>query len=77
MDCVDIEFGACTHEFSQFIDIDLADYRNAQSHENIWMLTYYLNGMQYFLGDLKCKDAPKPIKKDASLSTCIFVKQTT
>jgi len=31
---------------------------NAQSYENERMLRYYLNGMQYVLGDLKCDDAP-------------------
>lgn len=31
---------------------------NAQSYENTRILQYYLNGMQYVLGDLKCDDAP-------------------
>jgi type 1 glutamine amidotransferase len=31
---------------------------NAQSYESTRILTYYLNGMQYVLGDLKCDDAP-------------------
>lgn len=31
---------------------------NAQSYENTRMLKYYLNGMQYVLGDLKCDDTP-------------------
>lgn len=31
---------------------------NAQSYENPNMLRYYLNGMQYVLGDLKCDDTP-------------------
>ena len=31
---------------------------NAQSYENARMLKYYLNGMQYVLGDLKCDDTP-------------------
>ena len=31
---------------------------NAQSYENTSMLNYYLNGMQYVLGDLKCDDTP-------------------
>jgi type 1 glutamine amidotransferase len=31
---------------------------NAQSYENERMLRYYLNGMQYVLGDLNCDDAP-------------------
>jgi len=31
---------------------------NAQSYENTQMLKYYLNGMQYVLGDLKCDDSP-------------------
>jgi type 1 glutamine amidotransferase len=31
---------------------------NAQSYENTKMLKYYLNGMQYVLGDLKCDDSP-------------------
>jgi len=31
---------------------------NAQSYENSRMLQYYLNGMQYVLGDLKCDDSP-------------------
>ena len=31
---------------------------NAQSYENTQMLKYYLNGMQYVLGDLKCEDSP-------------------
>jgi len=30
---------------------------NAQSYENANMLKYYLNGMQYVLGDLKCDDS--------------------
>lgn len=29
---------------------------NAQSYENTTMLSFYLNGMQYVLGDLKCDD---------------------
>ncbi len=32
---------------------------NAQSYENASLLRYYLNGMQYILGDLKCDDTPK------------------
>ena len=31
---------------------------NAQSYEDSRMLLYYLNGMQYVLGDLKCDDTP-------------------
>lgn len=31
---------------------------NAQSYEQPQMLKYYLNGMQYVLGDLKCDDSP-------------------
>ena len=31
---------------------------NAQSYENTEMLQYYLNGMQYVLGDLACDDSP-------------------
>jgi len=31
---------------------------NAQSYENSRMLKYYLNGMQYVLGDLQCDDSP-------------------
>lgn len=31
---------------------------NAQSYENSRILKYYLNGMQYVLGDLKCDDTP-------------------
>lgn len=31
---------------------------NAQSYENSSLLRYYLNGMQYALGDLKCDDSP-------------------
>ena len=31
---------------------------NAQSYENKRLLKYYLNGMQYVLGDLKCEDSP-------------------
>jgi type 1 glutamine amidotransferase len=31
---------------------------NAQSYENTRMLGFYLNGMQYVLGDLKCDDIP-------------------
>ena len=31
---------------------------NAQSYEDARMLRYYLNGMQYVLGDLKCDDSP-------------------
>ena len=31
---------------------------NAQSYENTRMLGFYLNGMQYVLGDLKCEDTP-------------------
>jgi uncharacterized protein len=31
---------------------------NAQSYENARMLGFYLNGMQYVLGDLKCDDIP-------------------
>lgn len=31
---------------------------NAQSYEDSRMLQYYLNGMQYVLGDLKCDDSP-------------------
>jgi len=31
---------------------------NAQSYEDARMLQYYLNGMQYVLGDLKCDDSP-------------------
>lgn len=31
---------------------------NAQSYENSRILKYYLNGMQYVLGDLKCDDSP-------------------
>jgi len=31
---------------------------NAQSYENPRLLKYYLNGMQYVLGDLKCDDTP-------------------
>ncbi len=31
---------------------------NAQSYENSRVLQYYLNGMQYILGDLKCVDTP-------------------
>jgi len=31
---------------------------NAQSYENASLLSYYLNGMQYVLGDLKCDDSP-------------------
>lgn len=31
---------------------------NAQSYENPNLLKYYLNGMQYVLGDLKCDDSP-------------------
>jgi len=30
---------------------------NAQSYEDARMLKYYLNGMQYVLGDLKCEDS--------------------
>lgn len=30
---------------------------NAHSYENTRMLKYYLNGMQYVLGDLKCDDS--------------------
>jgi len=30
---------------------------NAQSYENAALLQYYLNGMQYVLGDLKCDDS--------------------
>ena len=31
---------------------------NGQSYEKPRMLQYYLNGMQYVLGDLKCDDSP-------------------
>jgi len=31
---------------------------NAQSYENASLLQYYLNGLQYVLGDLKCDDSP-------------------
>ena len=31
---------------------------NAQSYEDARMLKYYLNGMQYILGDLECDDSP-------------------
>ncbi len=31
---------------------------NAQSYEDSRILRYYLNGMQYVLGDLKCDDTP-------------------
>ncbi len=31
---------------------------NAQSYEHTRMLKYYLNGMQYVLGDLQCEDGP-------------------
>lgn len=31
---------------------------NAQSYEDSRILNYYLNGMQYILGDLKCDDSP-------------------
>jgi type 1 glutamine amidotransferase len=31
---------------------------NAQSYENTRLLQFYLNGMQYVLGDLKCDDSP-------------------
>jgi len=31
---------------------------NAQSYEDSRILKYYLNGMQYVLGDLKCDDTP-------------------
>ena len=31
---------------------------NAQSYENSSLLRYYLNGMQYVLGDLNCEDSP-------------------
>ena len=31
---------------------------NAQSYEDSRMLKYYLNGMQYILGDLNCDDTP-------------------
>jgi uncharacterized protein len=32
---------------------------NAQSYENAGLLRYYLNGLQYVLGDLQCDDSPK------------------
>lgn len=31
---------------------------NAQSYENTRLLQYYLNGLQYVLGDLECDDSP-------------------
>jgi type 1 glutamine amidotransferase len=31
---------------------------NAQSMENPELLQYYLDGMQYIVGDLKCDDFP-------------------
>ena len=31
---------------------------NAQSYENSRMLLFYLNGLQYVLGDLECADSP-------------------
>jgi len=31
---------------------------NAQSYENAGLLRYYLNGLQYVLGNLKCDDSP-------------------
>lgn len=33
---------------------------NAQSYEKPALLLFYLNGMQYVLGDLKCDDSPLP-----------------
>ncbi|MDZ7606738.1 MAG: ThuA domain-containing protein [Cyclobacteriaceae bacterium] len=34
---------------------------NAQSYENASLLQFYLNGMQYVLGDLRCDDTPKAL----------------
>ncbi|NJN26010.1 MAG: ThuA domain-containing protein [Cyclobacteriaceae bacterium] len=31
---------------------------NAQSYENTHMLQYYLNGLMYVLGEMKCEDTP-------------------
>jgi type 1 glutamine amidotransferase len=37
---------------------------NAQSYEDGRLLKYYLNGIQYVLGDLKCDDSPKKFQAE-------------
>jgi hypothetical protein len=36
---------------------------NAQSFENPQLLQFFLDGMQYVVGDVKCDDSPLPRRK--------------
>jgi len=60
----DIQYVAWIKRFGKGRVFYVSPSHNAQSYEDSRLLKFYLDGLQYALGDLKCDDSPKPLTEN-------------